>query len=55
MISQTLSQAPEGLISKKTARGLFSFIDNVTLEDQQVKKELSEEENIDLDKVDLDE
>lgn len=52
MMAQILSQVPENLISKKTARAQFSFIDNVSLEEQQVKKELDEEMNIDLDKVD---
>ncbi len=52
MSAQILSQVPEDLISKKTARSLFSFIDNVSLEEQQVKKEQEEEMNIDLDQVD---
>jgi len=52
MSAQILSQVPEDLISKKTARSLFSFIDNVSLEEQQVKKEQEEAMNIDLDKVD---
>jgi SPP1 family phage portal protein len=52
MMAQILSQVPEDLISKKTARAQFSFIDNVTLEEQQIKKEKEEEMNIDLDKVD---
>jgi len=54
MMAQILSQVPENLISKKTARAQFSFIDNVSLEEQQVKKELDEEMSIDLDKVDDD-
>ncbi|EHQ90177.1 phage portal protein [Desulfosporosinus youngiae] len=52
MMAQILSQVPEDLISKKTARAQFSFIDNVSFEEQQVKKEQEEEMSIDLDKVD---
>ncbi|MEA4926314.1 MAG: phage portal protein [Syntrophomonadaceae bacterium] len=52
MMAQILSQVPESLISKKTARAQFSFIDNVSLEEQQVLKELNEEMTIDLDRVD---
>lgn len=43
MMAQILSQIPEGLISKKTARAQFSFIDNVTLEENQVKQEQEED------------
>ncbi|OCZ52200.1 phage portal protein [Dehalobacter sp. TeCB1] len=49
MSAQILSQLPEGLVSQKTARELFSFIDNVSFEEQQVKKEQEEAMNIDLD------
>lgn len=37
--SQMLSQAPEGVISKDTARGLYSFINNKVAEAEKVKKE----------------
>lgn len=55
MVSQMLSQVPQGLISKRTGRSLFSFIDNVTFEEEQVKKEQEEELSIDLDKEVVDE
>jgi SPP1 family phage portal protein len=42
--SQMLSQAPEGVISKDTARGLFSFINNKVAEAEKVKTEV----NVDL-------
>lgn len=41
--AQMLAQAPEGIISKDTARGLFSFINNKVTEAEKVKKEQSEE------------
>ena len=53
MMAQILNQVPEDLISKKTAREQFSFIDNVSFEEQQVKKEQADEMSIDLDKVDI--
>ena len=47
-----LSQLPEGLISKDTGRGLFSFVNNVPYEGQKVQKEQnSETELVNLDKV----
>lgn len=51
--AQMLSQLPEGLISKDTGRGLFSFINNVPYEGQKVKDEQQQEheKEIDLDKV----
>lgn len=50
--AQMLSQLPEGLISKDTGRGLFSFINNVPYEGQKVQKEQnSEMETVNLDKV----
>lgn len=52
MVSQIISQvARENLISKQTARAQFSFIDNVSLEAERVKRELEEEQQIDLDKI----
>ncbi len=52
MMSQIISQiARENLISKHTARAQFSFIDNVSLEADRVKRELEEENQIDLDKL----
>lgn len=39
--AQMLSQTPEGIISKDTARGLFSFINNKVAEAEKVKKEQS--------------
>lgn len=41
--AQMLSQAPEGVISKDTARGLFSFINNKVAEAEKVKQEQEEE------------
>ncbi|MDU4480222.1 phage portal protein, partial [Clostridium sp.] len=50
--AQMLSQLPEGLISKDTGRGLFSFINNVPYEGQKVQKEQkSETEMVNLDKI----
>lgn len=51
--AQMLSQLPEGLISKDTGRGLFSFINNVPYEGQKVKDEQQQEheKEVDLDKV----
>ncbi|MBE1302925.1 phage portal protein [Clostridium botulinum] len=40
-IAQMLSQVPEGIISKDTARGLFSFINNKVVEAEKVAKEQS--------------
>lgn len=44
--AQMLSQAPEGIVSKDTARGLFSFINNKAAEAEKVKKEQKEAEPI---------
>lgn len=50
--AQMLSQTPEGIISKDTARGLFSFINNKVAEAEKVKKEQDEEAPIvDLNKL----
>ena len=49
--AQMLSQTPEGIISKDTARGLFSFVNNKVVEAEKVKKELEEEIPIDLNKL----
>ena len=46
-----LSQIPEGIISKDTARGLFSFINNKVAEAEKVNEEQKEE----IDNVNLDE
>lgn len=43
--AQMLSQTPEGVISKDTSRGLFSFINNKVSEAEKVKKEQEEEVN----------
>lgn len=43
--AQMLNQTPEGIISKDTARGLFSFINNKVAEAEKVKKEQQEEMN----------
>ncbi|WP_081670405.1 phage portal protein [Clostridium cadaveris] len=43
--AQMLNQTPEGVISKDTARGLFSFINNKVAEAEKVKKEQQEEMN----------
>lgn len=52
-IAQIISQLPEGVLSKQTARTLFSFIFNADREqklvDAEKKKELDQE--VDLDKV----
>lgn len=40
--AQMLSQAPGGVISKDTARGLFSFITNKVVEKEKVEKEEQE-------------
>lgn len=49
--AQMLSQMPEGVISKDTSRGLFSFINNKVVEAEKIKKEQSEEIPIDLDNL----
>lgn len=49
--AQMLSQVPDGIISKDTARGRFSFINNKVVEAEKVKKEQKEE----IDNVNLDE
>lgn len=46
--AQMLAQIPEGVISKDTARGRFSFINNKVAEAEKVKKEREEEIPIDL-------
>lgn len=46
--AQMLSQIPEGVISKDTGRGLFSFVNNKVVEAEKVKKEQDEEILIDL-------
>lgn len=46
-----ISQIPEGIISKDTARGRFSFINNTVSEAEKVKKEQQEEIQIDLDNL----
>lgn len=49
--AQMLSQVPEGMVSKDTGRGLFSFINNKVVEAEKVKKEQeSEAPQVDLDK-----
>jgi SPP1 family phage portal protein len=49
--AQMLAQIPEGVISKDTARGRFSFINNTVAEAEKVKKEQEEEmPQVDLDK-----
>lgn len=49
--AQMLAQIPEGVISKDTARGRFSFINNTVAEAEKVKKEQKEEmPQVDLDK-----
>ena len=45
IMAQTLSQLPEGVISKTTGRGLFSFISNPDREKQLVEQEQEEEIN----------
>lgn len=49
--AQMISQIPEGIISKDTARGRFSFINNTVAEAEKVKKEQQEEIQIDLDNL----
>ena len=46
-----LSQIPEGIISKDTARGLFSFINNKVAEAEKIKEEQGEEIPIDLNNL----
>nr|DAE09608.1 MAG TPA: portal protein [Siphoviridae sp. ctDtx1] len=49
--AQMLAQVPERIISKDTARGLFSFVNNKVAEAEKVKKEQEEEmPQVDLDK-----
>lgn len=48
--AQMLAQIPEGIISKDTARGRFSFVNNTVAEAEKVKQEQDEEFSIDLDK-----
>lgn len=43
LMSQVLSQLPDGYVSKETGRSKLSFIDNVSLEEKRVKKEQSED------------
>lgn len=47
--SQMLSQTPEGVISKDTARGLYSFINNKVAEAEKVKKEEESQGIINID------
>lgn len=50
--AQMLNQTPDGTISKDTARGLFSFINNKVAEAEKVKREQEEDlPEIDLDKL----
>lgn len=49
--AQMLSQIPEGVISKDTGRGLFSFINNKVVEAEKVKKEQEEEIPMDLNSL----
>ena len=49
--AQMLSQIPEGIISKDTARGLFSFINNKVAEAEKIKEEQGEEIPIDLNNL----
>ena len=52
VIAQMLSQTPDGVISKETARGLFSFINNTSREAEKVKQEEIEGiQDINLDHV----
>ena len=52
VIAQMLAQVPEGVISKETARGLFSFINNTAMEAEKIKKEEAEGiQDIDLDHI----
>lgn len=49
--AQMLAQIPEGMISKDTGRGLFSFINNKVAEAEKIKKEKElEGPQVDLDK-----
>ncbi|MFA6867446.1 MAG: phage portal protein [Clostridia bacterium] len=51
--AQMLANVPEGIISKDTARGRFSFISNKVAEAEKVKKEQDDEvPDINLDTVD---
>lgn len=50
--AQMLAQVPEGVISKATARGRFSFINNTVAEAEKVKKEQQEEvPHMDIDNL----
>jgi SPP1 family phage portal protein len=51
--AQMLSQLPEDIVSKDTARGLLSYINNKVAEAEKVKKEQQQkfENEVDLDKV----
>ena len=49
--AQMLSQVPEGVVSKDTARGLFSFINNKVAEAEKIKEEQDEEIPIDLNNL----
>lgn len=49
--AQMLSQTPEGVISKDTARGLFSFINNKVAEAEKIKEEKDEEIPMDLNNL----
>lgn len=50
--AQMLNQTPDGTISKDTARGLFSFINNKVAEAEKVKREQEEDlPEIDLNKL----
>lgn len=40
--AQMLAQVPEGVLSKDTQRGLFSFVNNKVAEAEKVKKEMQE-------------
>lgn len=50
--AQMLSQLPTGIVSKDTARGLFSFINNKVMEKEKVDSEIKEDlPEIDLNKL----
>lgn len=49
--AQMLAQVPEDIISKDTARGRFSFINNTVAEAEKVKKEQQEENLLDLNNL----
>lgn len=49
--AQMLSQVPGGVISKDTARGLFSFITNKALEETKVSKEVDDQFGVDLNAI----